>query len=42
MIGKVSESSVPAIPTIIILNEVMPSPLNAVPIVNFDTTLSER
>jgi hypothetical protein len=42
MIGKINESSVPAIATIIILNAVITNPLKAVPIVNFDTTDSDK
>lgn len=42
IIGNVSESSVPAIATIIILKTVIPSPPNAVPIVNFETTDSDK
>ena len=42
MIGKVSESSVPAIDMIIILNIVIDRPLRAVPIVNLATHDSER
>jgi len=42
MIGNVNSSFVPAIATIIILKTVMNNPLNAVPIVNFETTDYER
>ena len=38
IIGKVSSLLVPAIEIIIIRNDVILNPLNAVPIVNFDTT----
>ena len=42
MIGNFKVYDVPAIATIIIRMQVIPSPPKAVPIVNFETTASER
>ena len=42
MMGAYKSSLVPAIATIIILRDVIPSPPKAVPIVNLDTTDSDK
>lgn len=42
MMGNVNSSFVPAMATIIILKTVMNNPLNAVPMVNFETTDSDK